>query len=134
MCWRLSRLADAKPTPPEAVQRCRACVSWRAIVGPKTMTSGWTDFRGAGRPVSQPTARTGQDERAPTPENHSVTGGDGWRVSLNDPAGPIGAGCVTMSHKTRCRTSSATSSMLFTIRCREASSVGTRLVRHGTLL
>ena len=34
---------------PEAVQRYRACVSWSAIFNPRAMTSGWTDFRGAGQ-------------------------------------------------------------------------------------
>jgi len=38
-----------KPTPPGAAQRHRACVSWSAVFGPRTMTSGWTEFRGAGQ-------------------------------------------------------------------------------------
>jgi len=36
------------PPPSEAVERYRARVSWSAIFGPRTITSGWTDFRGSG--------------------------------------------------------------------------------------
>jgi len=37
------------PTPLEVAQRHTAYVNWPAMLGPKTMTSGWTDFSEAGQ-------------------------------------------------------------------------------------
>ena len=56
-----------KPTPPEPVQRYRACASWSALLGPRTTTSGCTDFRGAGHPA--PGRRRPHERRRPCHES-----------------------------------------------------------------